>query len=264
MLAPSVARAQDSLTFYDVKFVCAQRGRTASEEVWGAVHIGAYHTAINILNPGRDSARIRTRVATTRVPPVPGGLFTGPTATLPGAHALEIDCTDILRAADTRDFVKGFVTVASTEPLEIVAVYTAGPLLNTVASIDVERVEPRAGVARGSGRCIDLALGRIERPVPNQNTQRTRVTFNVHNLGDIASGSYDVSMEDPNGTGPQRIVEGNNQTSLNGGGMATITLEFSYLISGNANLAAIMVMVDPKNEIPECREDNNRRTAGAV
>jgi hypothetical protein len=43
-----------------------------------------------------------------------------------------------------------------------------------------------------------------------------------------------------------------------------VTLDFPYPMSGSNYMAALVGMVDPKNVISECPEDNNQRTLGAV
>lgn len=80
----------------------------------------------------------------------------------------------------------------------------------------------------------------------------------------LSCSQFDVSVEDPGrGQTPDRI----QQTTLSGlaaSAVVSVTLDFPYPMSGSNSMAALVGTVDPKNAIPECREDNNSRTLGAI
>lgn len=258
--APTALDAQESPSEFAVKFVCGQRAAVTGPTANDAVSPGAYFTAVNIHNAGRDMARILSRIATTQSAPVAGQLLPGPDLRIPPGHALEVDCAEILRVAERQPFLKGFLLLRSSAPIDVVAVYTAGRP-SDVQSIDVETVSPRATSPRQTAeRCPDLTIGRIDRLSPTSTTTRLNVV--VLNLGDVDATNVEVYAEDPAGTGPERITT-TTAASVPAGGSRSVTLEFSYVISGNARIAGIVVAVDPKNTIAECREDNNRATLGA-
>jgi hypothetical protein len=65
-------------------------------------------------------------------------------AKLQADEALEIECPDILRhAQSTDDFLKGFVVLQSRVELDVVAVYTAAGATGQVETLHLERVAPR-------------------------------------------------------------------------------------------------------------------------
>ena len=96
----------------------------------------------------------------------------------------------------------------------------------------------------------------------NSNTQQ--VSFELHNIGTTDAGTFMVYInleEDPESPNhrPQRREE---VTGLAAGEMLEFTdLDLSYLAHSDNNLLgnvkAIEVLADPKNRIPECKEDNN-------
>ena len=255
-----IAGAQDTtISTYDVKFVCGTRGVIAVRggSPFETVAPGRYYSAINLLNPSRDWDTVLTTVAATAIQPQPGPMLPGPHSVLPPGTALEIDCADILTGTRPPPFLKGFLRISATSPLTVTAVYTAANQAGVV-SIDVDRVSNA-----DAARCPDLTYGRVDRPTVDPTTQHTIVKFVVVNVGNVGAGAFDVRVEDPNrAPNPDRIA----QTTVSGlgpGGFSLITLELPYAISGSRNFAALVLQIDPKNMIPECREDNNTRTIGA-
>ncbi len=251
--APALA-AQKQAYAYPVKFICGNR---LSSRSWDAVFPGRYFSAINIRNPSSDTLRLSTQVAATLAAPVEGPTTWGPVLTLHPAHALEVDCQEILALAQKAPFQKGFLVIASPVELDVVAVYSAG-LSTGVTTLDVEPIPPHRMAA-----CPDLTIGRFERPVVTGGV--THVTLYVVNIGTADAAPFDVSVEDPGrGPTPDRIQQTTVTSGLAAGAAVSVTLDFPYPMSGSNYMAALVGMVDPKNVIPECREDNNRRTLGAV
>ena len=145
--------AQADPTTYDVKVVCGK-------EAGRVVAPGLYWTAVNILNPNKETVKVRARL-TIALP----GLEMGPLSEEIGAelrpdHAFEIDCPTIRRLAKGKEFVKGYVIVEGTDPLTVVAVYTQANREEMAVSMDVERVPPRKPAGCGP----DLTIREIMRP----------------------------------------------------------------------------------------------------
>ena len=250
---PALA-AQRQAYQYPVKYVCGNR---LSSRSWDAVFPGRYFSAINIRNPSADTLRLSTQIAATRAAPLEGPTTWGPVLTLHPAHALEVDCQEILALAKEAPFQKGFLVIASPVELDVVAVYSAG-LSTGVTTLDVEPVAPRRVAP-----CPDLTIGRFDRPVVSGDV--THVTLYVGNIGTGDAPAFDVYVEDP-GRGPtsDRIQRTTVTSGLAAGAAVPVTLDFPYPMSGSNYMAALVGMVDPKNVIPECREDNNSRTLGAI
>lgn len=122
---------------YKVKFVCGCAKP-------GVVAAGRYFTAINIMNPGNETIRFRKRVSVALPNEKPGHVSKTSVLRLGPNEALEIDCADIMDAVGLPEccFLKGFVTLQSRAPLEVVAVYTAAGADEQVETLDIETVEP--------------------------------------------------------------------------------------------------------------------------
>lgn len=133
------APAQARPTSYRVKFVCGKGdGRILAP--------GIYTTAINILNGDDPEAAASTYRRSYSVG-LPGEVAAGQTAPRSGAtltpgEAAEIDCADILREVRRlcpSDLCKGFVSIESRMPLDIVAVYSAeDPATGSVTDLQTE------------------------------------------------------------------------------------------------------------------------------
>ena len=247
---PQVSRSRS----WVVKFVCGRQ----VESGWNQVAPGAYYTAVNILSRSSGAALLTTQIATTR-PTLEGGTtLPGPAIELRPSQAAEIDCADILRSAKTDGFLKGFLIVDSSAELMVTAVYTAANE-REVSAIDVEQVGPATLLAS----CPDLTIAPVGRPVPDPANNRTTIRVAVANIGTGTAPPTTASVEDPNLVNdPRRIAEA-SVGALDPGAQATADLVLSYAITGSDNLAALVLTVDPKNLIPECREDNNKRTVGS-
>ncbi len=161
---------------YAVKFVC---GKSAGE----VVAPGIYFTAINVHNPTYTAIGFRKKVAITSPGEQPGPVSKFFDAKLDTDEALEIDCPDIFRHAETTaDFLKGFVIIESDVELDVVAVYTAAGATGQVETLHIERVSPR----RQEVKLPDLI------PVPDANgsfCKRRDLTLTVTVKNQGASGA---------------------------------------------------------------------------
>jgi hypothetical protein len=255
---------------YPVKFVCGSRVLPAAPSVpsiRNAVKPGIYNTAINLLNPSRDSLRFRVTLAATDSAPVPGAVFPlllTQNVMLPD-RALELDCDDILRSAErlTRRirFLKGFARIQSERELEVVAVYTGGPQAE-LATMDVERIAPLARTTDNPGpgpacRLSELTIVDNTGPayLPNQMT-RTKVR--VGNLGNTTATNVEVELEDVTDTTANRFASAIIPVLNGGGTTAIVALDHNYLVP-QASWGSMVAIVDPKGRISECDENNNKK-----
>jgi hypothetical protein len=139
------APAHPRPTTYDVKYVCG----TGDDKILG---FGKYTTAINIIS--RDDAKAAPssylRSFSVALPSETAGGVTIPQsgATLAPGDAAEIDCDDIVREVGrtcAANLCKGFVTIDSPVPLDIVAVYTvADPATGLVTGLHTEPLIAKA------------------------------------------------------------------------------------------------------------------------
>ncbi len=122
---------------YKVKFVCGCAKQ-------GVVAAGRYFTAINIMNPGNEAIRFRKRVSVALPNEKPGHVSKTSVLRLGPNEALEIDCADVMEAVGLPEccFLKGFVTLQSRAPLDVVAVYTAAGADEQVETLHIDTIEP--------------------------------------------------------------------------------------------------------------------------
>ena len=249
--------AQSIPVEYAVKFACGARQRSNQRfhPSQSAVLPGYYATAINIHNPGSDTARIHVDLATTDSLPVPGKVISWERGlVLPPGQALEVDCEDILKSRSA-EFVKGFAVLSNRQELNVTAVYTAGRG-TFVDAIDVEAVLPTR--LRRSSRlpCPDLLIRGIETPAYTDGT--TQLTVQLANAGTLRAANVELQVEDGSGLNADRVAKV-IVASIDPGSQQKLKLVLPYLVP-RANWPALAVTVDPKHVIPECREDNNRAT----
>lgn len=138
LMFSSTASAQPAPGFqYAVKFIC---GKSPGQ----VLAPGVYFTAINVHNPSRGTISFNKKVAIALPEEKPGRVSQFFEARLRADEALEIDCPDIMRhAQSTDDFLKGFVVIQSRVELDVVAVYTAAGATDRVETLYLERVPPR-------------------------------------------------------------------------------------------------------------------------
>jgi hypothetical protein len=136
--------AERVISQYAAKFVC---GKSAGQ----VVAPGVYFTAINVHNPTYTTIRFRVKIAVAAPGLKPGPVSKFHEAELGPNEALEIDCPDIFKLAETKaDFLKGFVVIESEVELDVVAVYTAAGKDGQVETLHTERVSPRRRRAEAS------------------------------------------------------------------------------------------------------------------
>jgi hypothetical protein len=169
---------------YAVKFVCGKSpGRIVAP--------GVYFTAINVHNPTYTPIRFRAKVAVALPGLKPGPVSRFVDARLGPDEALEIDCPDISKIAETNsDFLKGFVVLESGVELDVVAVYTAAGREGQVETLHTERVPVRR-----------VELGRPDLvPVPDANGSFCRrngltLTVTIRNQGTSGSGPSETEVD---------------------------------------------------------------------
>jgi hypothetical protein len=151
--------AQAEVLRYPVKYIC---NTFNSEDLSGAVAIqGAYRTAINVNNPN-GAAVTFARSFNRSVLTAGGGPPVSDTQTLPAGEATVIDCTiiaSVLFGTNVGQFpvfpYEGYVTITAAKPLDITAIYTAGPSDGSVATIHVNVIQ---------GRRVELKLSAAGAP----------------------------------------------------------------------------------------------------
>jgi hypothetical protein len=105
----------------------------------GSGALGVYYTAINVQNPNERPIAFRKKVAIALPSEKAGRVSNFFEAKLGPDQALEIDCPDILRHADSKGFLKGFVVIESDLELDVVAVYTTVGATERVGTFFTER-----------------------------------------------------------------------------------------------------------------------------
>jgi hypothetical protein len=237
---------------YAVKTICGTPDRPALAN-------GSYFTAINVHNPGGQTIRFRQKVAMTLPGEQPGPISPFWDAALRPDQALEIDCTDIFRRTQLHTrFIKGFVVIQSPSDLDVVGVYTAAPSPGgTVVALEIERVPGRRGLVGGGCELPDLVVDTIFRPT--YVAPGSRIEAVIHNLGPGNAGASVARLVDPSTLAPGGApYEAFAPTPpLAAGATATVVFTLPYWIF-NPNAVAD-VTADYKNEVAECREDNNSK-----
>jgi hypothetical protein len=227
---------------YAVKFVC---GKSDGE----VLAPGVYYTAINVHNPTYQDIAFRKKVAIALPGEKAGHVSKFFDAKLGPDEALEIDCPDIRRHAETdADFLKGFVVIESDVELDIVAVYTAAGATGQVETFHTERVAPRrheVGLPDlvpvpdpqpGVGFCRRDERGNLIVTVSNQGTSGAGPSVTTVDFGSFGT----VSMPTP------PLAPG-----------ASVDLLFS-IPSGCFNPdCEFRIIVDANNQVVESNEANN-------
>jgi hypothetical protein len=252
------ARAQDSTQVeYAVKIICGAPDRPALAN-------GAYFTAINVHNPGARPVRFRQKFATTRADEAPGPISPFTWAALEPDQALEIDCTDIARRARLRGFIKGFAVLQSQAELDVVAVYTAAQSAERpVVALEVERVPGRR---MGGVACAlpDLVVDSILRPTFVQTPTGSRIEAVIRNIGGSLAAASIARVVDPSTFVSPGVPQSAVATTPPLGPGASVTVVFSLPYWVFNPDAVLDVTADYKNEVAECREDNNTKHWEAI
>lgn len=124
--------AQEFRYEYAVKIICGFPDRPALAP-------GRYYTAINVHNPSREGVPFRRKFALTAPGEAPGTIYPFTAHKLGPDQALEFDCDGLFRRVRIR-FAKGFAVIQSPVELDVVAVYTASGVADSVRTMHVERV----------------------------------------------------------------------------------------------------------------------------
>lgn len=124
---------------YAAKFICETEIPGTNQRAEGLVR-GHYETSVNIHNPGTNTAKIRTKLAS------PYGISQWIEGALEYDEVMQINCRDRRRySLPPAGGFEGFLVIESLESLDVVAVYTATAAHPSphAPSIDVERVPER-------------------------------------------------------------------------------------------------------------------------
>lgn len=125
---------------YAAKFICTSN-IPGTSQTSDAFLPGTYRTVVNVHNPHYHSVKMRAKVA------FGGKKFISKfiASKLGDDEVMRFVCRD-LREKFKLNLIhggEGFLVIESTHGLDVIAVYTAGPLRGDVASIDVEQVQER-------------------------------------------------------------------------------------------------------------------------
>ena len=174
---------------YAAKVVC---GKSEGK----VVAPGVYFTAVNVHNPTYKTVGLRVKVAVALPGLKPGTVSKFHAAKLGPDEALEIDCPDVFKLAESHaDFLKGFVVIESEVELDVVSVYTAAGRDGQVVTLHTERVPPRSRKVGDREVCVDF-----ESPLTLGTQYGTPAG---HNSGDVVftTNGIPVSVHDFNFAG---------------------------------------------------------------
>ena len=125
---------------YAAKFICTSNFPGTSQTTDSFLP-GNYQTVVNVHNPHYRSVKIRTKAALGA-----GRLISKFVESKLGPDAVtRFVCRD-LREKFGLNLIhggEGFLVIESTHSIDVIGVYTAGPVGGNVASIDVEQVQER-------------------------------------------------------------------------------------------------------------------------
>ena len=125
---------------YAAKFICTSNLPGTSQTTESFLP-GNYQTVVNVHNPNAKPVRMRTKVALGGKRLISKFLE----ASLGPDEVTRFVCRDLRDKFDLNLIhgAEGFLVIESTLSIDVIAVYTAGPLGGNVASIDVEQVQER-------------------------------------------------------------------------------------------------------------------------
>ena len=143
-LVSGASEARSQSAQYAAKYVYGTATSNAGTAGAGIVAPGTYYTSINVHNPNKEAVEIQKFFDVALPSEQQGGRIVGPVkASLKPQEAFEIECIDIIKHLDQNPklFWKGFVTLQSSAPLDVVAVYTAAAsAAGPVVAFHTERV----------------------------------------------------------------------------------------------------------------------------
>lgn len=236
---------------YKVKFIC---GKSDGE----VVAPGTYWTAINVVNPTSEGVVFMKRFSIALPGEKPGPVSEFFKAKLGPYQSFEIDNRDIFKHTGTNaDFIKGFVFIESGVELGVVAVYTAAGKKKQVETLHIEHVSPRCLVATG---CPDLIVEAIEKPEWDSQNNRSVIRATIRNIGGAPAGPTVAQLVDLSPHAGAPVTKADAPTAALApagapGDTATVTFFLPYWVYDPD--ADLEVTADYKNELSECKEDNN-------
>ena len=179
---------------YAVKFICGKPNAPV-------VAPGVYFTAINVHNPGDKAVAFRKKIAVALPGEKVGKVSKFFAAKLGPDEVMEIDCPDILKHAEARGFLKGFVVIETPSDLDVVAVYTAAGATGQVETLFIERVAARGEQAAGKPDLVPV------NPQPTagkfgfcRRDANGNLTITIKNQGGGAAGPSQTRVKFGNGT----------------------------------------------------------------
>jgi hypothetical protein len=125
---------------YAAKFICTSN-IPGTTQTTGSFLPGSYQTVVNVHNPNERGVKLRAKVAFGGQ----GLISKFIDAQLGYDEVTRYICDDIRDkfGMNLIHGAEGFLVIESTHSLDVIAVYTAGPVGGGVASIDVENVHER-------------------------------------------------------------------------------------------------------------------------
>lgn len=248
--APVVSHAQtqplNASYEYAVKALCGKSEGTRLVP-------GRYMTSINLHNPGPDSLYYKYKVVSAESGGVgdPSRFLRG--RPLTSDQASGIDCNNIRRLGNSTGWFDGFTIIQSTNPLDVVAVYTAGGEDGMVRTLEIKSIPSHAI----TGLCPDLIVSDIQRPEWDATNRRSVIRATIRNIGGVAAPSTIARVIDPStpqpGGAPYNAIA--STPPLLPGGSALVEFHLPYWVYNPD--ADLEVTADYKNQVRECREDNN-------
>lgn len=259
---------------YTAKLVC---GKQNDPDVLRLMR-GLYGTTVNIHNPNDQETYLFKKLALA-FPPVeqkPGKIIPIAIDRLAYDESLKTDCDELRRNHFPNGFpmgyIEGHIVVQSALSLDVQSVFTAAPLNHKsdsvgVASIDVEYV-PERKIKREDGKNPDLIVEEkfnvsVDcQTFGNNPNCKYSVSFQISNIGDAASGPFNVEITF--GEGLLVVVEPVDEIIPAGD---TIDISASGTIpldTGLPSITKICIRADaPQDKVDEIREDNNKRCFGS-
>jgi hypothetical protein len=241
---------------------------------------GFYATTINIHNPQEKDVTFKKKLALSFPPKEqrPGKVMPIAEDTLRPDEALKVDCMDVRGRLFPNGFptpyIEGFIVIDSPASLDVTAVYTTTALdregrPGDHSSIDVEQIRERrtaGGTPPPTDGCPDLVVSAIGTPSVNcpggGGTCVTTVQYTIANTGTAPAGPFSArAVLDP---AQSVVIDQLFPTGLAPGASQSVPVVTPP--GGNCfdPDCTVCVTVDPKQEVKECKEDNNKLCGGTI
>lgn len=237
---------------------------------------GRYASVVNILNPGREIATFRKKLALAFPPKEQeaGRVYRISLDRLRPNEALKVDCEDVRENVfDGRfptPYIEGFVTVESNHSLDVVGVYTTATLKEELglprhSDMEIERAPERIIELIDTSPLPDLIID--DSFDLNASCQgygaivkcEIRVGFGVRNIGNATADPFNVRIiRKLDGSILADVPEKEN---LSAGEVATLSAGFEVPVNQNEKDARVICLNadSPNNDVMEKNEDNNKR-----